>query len=221
MGKFFLTLLLIFLVLIGSLFIIPINFFVSSFIKNSDVDIEYSYLEGNIFSGKILDLYYDNNFIGDFNYKSQFTFNDISANFNSIDERNIAGTVVKELHNITDIGTIVLKDFSASSIVSTDLIKYVDLHLNVEELEIKNFECSYINGNLKISSQEISEELIGELACFEGNTILAELFNKRMKELGNITYSDSQIQVRISTKIIPDRRVQLLMDYVSFTIDLQ
>ena len=220
MGKFFLTLLLIFLVLIGSLFIIPINFFVSSFIKNSDVDIEYSYLEGNIFSGKILDLYYDNNFIGDFNYKSQFTFNDISANFNSIDERNIAGTVVKELHNITDIGTIVLKDFSASSIVSTDLIKYVDLHLNVEELEIKNFECSYINGNLKISSQEISEELIGELACFEGNTILAELFNKRMKELGNITYSDSQIQVRISTKIIPDRRVQLLMDYVSFTIDL-
>lgn len=220
MGKFFLTLLLIFLVLIGSLFIIPINFFVSSFIKNSDVDIEYSYLEGNIFSGKILDLYYDNNFIGDFNYKSQFTFNDISANFNSIDERNIAGTVVKELHNITDIGTIVLKDFSASSIVSTDLIKYVDLHLNVEELEIKNFECSYINGNLKISSQEISEELIGELACFEGNTISAELFNKRMKELGNITYSDSQIQVRISTKIIPDRRVQLLMDYVSFTIDL-
>lgn len=221
MGKFFLTLLLIFLVLIGSLFIIPINFFVSSFIKNSDVDIEYSYLEGNIFSGKILDLYYDNNFIGDFNYKSQFTFNDISTNFNSIDERNIAGTVVKELHNITDIGTIVLKDFSASSIVSTDLIKYVDLHLNVEELEIKNFECAYINGNLKISSQEISEELIGELACFEGNTISAELFNKRMKELGNITYSDSQIQVRISTKIIPDRRVQLLMDYVSFTIDLQ
>mgnify|MGYP003332110105 FL=1 len=113
-----------------------------------------------------------------------------------------------------------LKDFSASSVVSTDLIKYVDLDLNVQELEIKNFECAYINGNLKISSQEINEELIGELACYEGNTISAELFNKRMKELGNITYSDSQIQVRISTKTIPDRRVQLLMDYVSFTIDL-
>ena len=220
MGKFFLTLLLIFMLLIGSIFFIPINFFVSNVVKNLDVDIEYSYLEGNIFSGKILDLYYDNNFIGDFNYKNQFTFNDISANFYSIDEKNIAGTVVKELHNITDMGTIVLKDFSASSIVSTDLIKYVDLHLNVEELEIKNFECAYINGNLKISSQEINEELIGELACFEGNTISAELFNKRMKELGNITYSDSQIQVRISTKTIPDRRVQLLMDYVSFTIDL-
>ena len=220
MGKFFLTLLLMFMLLIGSLFFIPINFFVSSLIKNLDVDIEYSYLEGNIFSGKILDLYYDNNFIGDFNYKNQFTFKNISANFYSIDEKNIAGTVVKELHNITDIGTIVLKDFSVSSIVSTDLIKYVDLHLNVEELDIKNFECAYINGNLKISSQEINEELIGELACFEGNTISAELFNKRMKELGNITYSDSQIQVRISTKTIPDKRVQLLMDYVSFTIDL-
>ena len=220
MGKFFLTLLLMFMLLFGSLFFIPINLFVSSIMKNLDVDIEYSYLEGNIFSGKILDLYYDNNFIGDFNYKNQFTFKDISANFYSIDEKNIAGTVVKDLHNITDIGTIVLKDFSASSVVSTDLIKYVDLDLNVQELEIKNFECAYINGNLKISSQEINEELIGELACFKGNTISAELFNKRMKELGNITYSDSQIQVRISTKTIPDRRVQLLMDYVSFTIDL-
>ena len=77
-----------------------------------------------------------------------------------------------------------------------------------------------IIGNLKISSQEINEELIGKLACFEGNTISAELFNKKMKELGNITYSNSQVQVRISTKTIPDRRVQLLMDYITFTIDL-
>ena len=220
MGKFLLTLFITILLFIGSLFFIPINFFVSGVIKNLNVDIEYSYLEGNIFSGKILDLYYDNNFIGDFSYKNNFTFSDISTNFNSIDERNIAGTVIKEISNISDIGTIVVKDFSVSSIFATDLIKYVDVHLNVEELQIKDFECGYINGNLKISSQEINEELNGELACFEGNTISAELFNKRMKELGNITYSNSQIEVKISTKTIPDRRVQLLMDYVSFTIDL-
>ena len=73
MGKFLLTLLLTSLLLIGSLFFIPINFFVSSLIKNSELDIQYSYLEGNIFSGKILDLYYNNNFIGDFNYKNEFT----------------------------------------------------------------------------------------------------------------------------------------------------
>ena len=220
MGKFLLTLLLTSLLLIGSLFFIPINFFVSSLIKNSDVDIQYSYLEGNIFSGKILDLYYDNNFIGDFNYKNEFTLNDFSLYFNSIDERDIEGKVVKELLNITDIGTIVVKDFSASSIVSTDLIKYVNILLNIEKLDIVNFECVNIIGNLKISSQEINEELIGKLACFEGHTISAELFNKKMKELGNITYSNSQVQVRISTKTIPDRRVQLLMDYITFTIDL-
>ena len=220
MGKFLLTLLLTSLLLIGSLFFIPINFFVSSLIKNSDVDIQYSYLEGNIFSGKILDLYYDNNFIGDFNYKNEFTLNDISLHFNSIDERDIEGKVVKELRNITDTGTIVVKDFSASSIVSTDLIEYVNILLNIEKLDIVNFECVNIIGNLKISSQEINEELIGKLACFEGHTISAELFNKKMKELGNITYSNSQVQVRISTKTIPDRRVQLLMDYITFTIDL-
>ena len=73
MGKFLLTLLLTSLLFIGSLFFIPINFFVSSLIKNLDVDIQYSYLEGSVFSGKILDLYYENNFIGDFNYKNEFT----------------------------------------------------------------------------------------------------------------------------------------------------
>ena len=164
MGKFLLTLLLTSLLLIGSLFFIPINFFVSSLIKNSDVDIQYSYLEGNIYSGKILDLYYDNNFIGDFNYKNEFTLNDISLHFNSFDERDIEGKVVKELLNITDTGTIVVKDFSASSIVSTDLIEYVNILLNIEKLDIVNFECVNIIGNLKISSQEINEELIGKLA---------------------------------------------------------
>lgn len=220
MGKFFLTSLIILLLLFGSIFFIPINFIVSNVLKNSDLNIEYSYLEGNIFAGKILDLYYDNNFIGDFNYENQFSIDNVAANFISIDDRDIQGTVVKTFSDITDIGTLKLKDFSASSIFSTDLIKYVDLKLDIKELEIINFECENIIGNLSIASQEINEELLGELACFEGNTITAELFNKKMKELGNVTYSNAQVKVRISTKTIPDRRVQLLMDYISFTIDL-
>ena len=220
MGKFFLTSLIILLLLFGSIFFIPINLIVSNVLKNSDLNIEYSYLEGNIFAGKILDLYYDNNFIGDFNYENQFSIDNVAANFISIDDRDIQGTVVKTFSDITDIGTLKLKDFSASSIFSTDLIKYVDLKLDIKELEIINFECENIIGNLSIASQEINEELLGELACFEGNTITAELFNKKMKELGNVTYSNAKVKVRISTKTIPDRRVQLLMDYISFTIDL-
>ena len=81
MGKFFLTFLLILLLLLGSIFFIPINFIVSSVLKNSDLNIEYSYLEGNIFSGKVLDLYYDNNFIEDFNYENQFSIDNVTANF--------------------------------------------------------------------------------------------------------------------------------------------
>ena len=220
MGKILLTVFIAFLISFGSLFFVPINFFVTNFLKNSDFNIEYSYLEGNIFSGKILDLYFDNNFIGDFNYENHFSLDNVTVNFNSIDDHDIQGTVIKQFSDITDIGTLKLKDFSASSIFSTDLIEYVDLNLDIKELEIVNFECENIIGNLRVSSQEINEELLGKLACFEGNTITAELFNKRMKDLGNVTYSNAQIKVRISTKTIPDKRVQLLMDYISFTIDL-
>ena len=220
MGKILLTVFIAFLISFGSLFFVPINFFVTNFLKNSDFNIEYSYLEGNIFSGKILDLYFDNNFIGDFNYENHFSLDNVTVNFNSIDDNDIQGTVIKQFSDIADIGSLKLKDFSASSIFSTDLIEYVDLNLDIKELEIVNFECENIIGNLRISSQEINEELLGKLACFEGNTITAELFNKRMKDLGNVTYSNAQIKVRISTKTIPDKRVQLLMDYISFTIDL-
>ena len=220
MGKILLAVFIATLISFGSLFFLPINFFVTNFLKNSDFNIEYSYLEGNIFSGKILDLYFDNNFIGDFNYENHFSLDNVTVNFNSIDDHDIQGTVKKQFSDITDIGTLKLKDFSASSIFSTDLIEYVNLNLDIKELEIVNFECENIIGNLRISSQEINEELLGRLACFEGNTISAELFNKRMKDLGNVTYSNAQIKVRISTKTIPDKRVQLLMDYISFTIDL-
>ena len=41
-----------------------------------------------------------------------------------------------------------------------------------------------------------------------------------MKELGYITYSNSKAKVNISTKALSDRKVQLLADYISFTIDL-
>tara|TARA_B100000886_G_scaffold186795_1_gene128214 strand:+ start:2553 stop:3215 length:663 start_codon:yes stop_codon:yes gene_type:complete len=220
MGKILLAVFIAFLISLGSLFFVPINFLVSNFLKNSDLNIEYSYLEGNIFSGKILDLYYDNKFIGDFNYENHFSLDNVITNFISIDDQDIQGRVVKQFSDITDIGSLKLKDFSASSIFSNDLINYVDLKLDIKELEIVNFACENIIGNLSISSQEINEELFGELACFEDNTITAELFNRRMKELGNLTYSDAQVKVKISTKIIPDKRVLLLMDYISFTIDL-
>ena len=220
MGKILLAVFIASLISFGSLFFVPINLFATHFLKNSDLNIDYSYLEGNIFSGKILDLYFDNNFIGDFNYENHFSFDNVTVNFNSIDDHDIQGTVIKQFSDITDIGSLKLKDFSASSIISTDLIKYVNLNLDIKELEIVNFECENIIGNLRVSSQEINEELLGKLACFEGNTITAELFNKRMKDLGNVSYSNAQIKVRISTKTIPDKRVQLLMDYISFTIDL-
>ena len=220
MGKILLAIFIAFLLSFVSLFVVPINFFVSGFLKNSDFDVEYSYLEGNIFSGKILDLSYDKNFIGDFNYENQFSFKDLTLKFISIDDRDIEGKIIKEFSNISDMRSLFIQDLSLTSKISTDLIKNIDLKLNINELQIKNFKCIDIDGNLKISSQDIQEELFGEIDCAGRNDISVVLFNKRKKELGFITYKDSQAQVNISTQLIADKKIQLFMDYISFKVDL-
>ena len=220
MGKILLAIFIAFLLSFGSLFVVPINFFVSGFLKNSNFDVEYSYLEGNIFSGKILDLSYDKNFIGDFKYENQFSFKDLTLKFISIDDRDIEGKIIKEFSNISDMKSLFIQDLSVTSKISTDLIKNIDLKLNINELEMKNFKCIDIDGNLKISSQDIQEELFGEINCAVGNDISVVLFNKREKELGFITFKDSQAQVNISTQLIADKKIQLFMDYISFKVDL-
>ena len=220
MGKILLAIFIAFLLLFGSLFVVPINFFVSGFLKNSNFDVEYSYLEGNIFSGKILDLSYDKNFIGDFKYENQFSFKDLTLKFISIDDKDIEGKIIKEFSNISDIRSLSIQDLSVTSKISTDLIKNIDLKLNINELEMKNFKCIDIDGNLKISSKDIQEELFGEINCAVGNDISVVLFNKREKELGFITFKDSQAQVNISTQLIADKKIQLFMDYISFKVDL-
>ena len=220
MGKILLAIFIAFLVSFGSLFVVPINFFVSGFLKNSNFDIEYSYLEGNIFSGKILDLSYDKNFIGDFKYENQFSFKDLTLKFISIDDKDIEGKIIKEFTNIFDMRSLFIQDLSVTSKISTDLIKNIDLKLNINELEMKNFKCIDIDGNLKISSKDIQEELFGEINCAVGNDISVVLFNKKEKELGFITFKDSQAQVNISTQLIADKKIQLFMDYISFKVDL-
>ena len=220
MGKILLAIFIAFLLSFSSLFVVPINFLVSGFLKNSNFDVEYSYLEGNIFSGKILDLSYDKNFIGDFKYENQFSFKDLTLKFISTDDKDIEGKIIKNFSNISDIGSLLIQDLSVSSKISTDLIKDIDLKLNINELEMKNFKCVDIDGNLKISSQDIQEELFGEINCAGGNDISVVLFNSRDKELGFITYKDSQAQVNISTQLIADKKIQLFMDYISFKVDL-
>ena len=220
MGKILLAIFIAFLLSFGSLFVVPINFFVSGFLKNSNFDVEYSYLEGNIFSGKILDLSYDKNFIGDFKYENQFSFKDLTLKFISIDDRDIEGKIIKEFSNISDMRSLFIQDLSVTSKISTDLIKNIDLKLNINELEMKNFKCIDINGNLTISSQYIQEELFGKIRCAGSNDISVVLFNKRDKELGFITYKDSQAEVNISTQLIADKKIQLFMDYISFKVDL-
>ena len=220
MGKILLAIILGFILLFGSIFLIPVNFLVSTILKNSNQDIEYSYLEGNIFSGKILDLSYNKSFIGDFAYRNKFSFTDLTLNFQSIDNNNIEGKAIKALSDINDMNSVVIKDLSFSRILKTDLINNIDIYLYINELEIKDSQCINIDGDLRILSQTINEELTGELLCIEENVISIELFNKKMKELGDITYSNSKAKVNISTKALSDRKVQLLADYITFTIDL-
>ena len=123
MSKILIAIFLGFLLFFGSIFLIPVNFIVSSMLKNSNLDIEYSYLEGNIISGQILDLSYNKSFIGDFNYSSEFSFKDITLNFHSIDNNNIEGKAVKAFSDVNNTDSIVIKDLSISRSLNTDLIK--------------------------------------------------------------------------------------------------
>ena len=124
MGKILLAIILGFILLFGSIFLIPVNFLVSTILKNSNQDIEYSYLEGNIFSGKILDLSYNKSFIGDFTYRNKFSFTDLTLNFQSIDNNNIEGKAIKAFSDINDMNSVVIKDLSFSRILKTDLILF-------------------------------------------------------------------------------------------------
>ena len=96
-------------------------------------------------------------------------------------------------------------------------------HLQTNTLKSLIFVISLICYNMisfSISSQDIQEELFGEIDCAGGNDISVVLFNKRDKQLGFITYEDSQAQVNISTQLIADKKIQLFMDYISFKVDL-
>ena len=101
-----------------------------------------------------------------------------------------------------------------------DLIKNIQLKVNINELKIKNFQCLTINGSIFISADSIKENLNGDLLCRDGNKISTTLKNDNNKILGTIQYFDSSVKVSISTKALPDGRLQLLTDEVSFTVDL-
>ena len=62
--------------------------------------------------------------------------------------------------------------------------------------------------NLKIFKFDLKN-----ISSFEKNV-------DKNKILGTIQYFDSSVKVSISTKALPDRRLQLLTDEVSFTVDL-
>lgn len=220
MNKIILSVLLIFLLLFTSIFFIPINYFLNKFLPSTNqFKIEYSYLEGNIFSGSILDLYVNNNFLGDYAYESKLNLDGINIFFKATDGKVVEGNFIKTT-NSGSFNNFSLTDLKVEEELSTDLIKGIYVKFNIDRVLVESLECKSIEGLLEISSPNIEEKLTGKLSCREGNTIIADLINQKNMKLGRVQYFNSSIKVSISTKIIPDRRVRLLTDEISFTVDL-
>lgn len=220
MSKIFFSILLFFAIIVSAIFFTPINFIVGLVLNNNkELNIQYSYLDGNFFSGSVLDLYFNEQALGDYSYTTKLSTNDIHVNFLSTDEQDISGNIVKSFGSL-DPSIFTIKDFRVEENISLDLIKGINLKLYIEELRIENFQCKSITGSIFINANSIRDELNGDLACREGNKISTNLKNNKNKSLGSIQYHNSSVKVSISTKALPDRRLQLLTDEVSFTIDL-
>ena len=220
MNKFLFSIILFLILIFSTIFFLPISFYAGLFQnQNKNLNIEYTYLEGNILSGSVLDLYVDSQVIGDYSYDTTLSMKDIKIKFISTDERKISGNLIKSFDTLNS-PIFTVTDFLLEEVISLDLIKDMQLKININELKIKNFQCTSLNGSIFISANSIKEELNGDLSCREGNKITTTLKNDKNKTLGTIQYFNSTIKVSISTKALTSRNLQSLTDEVSFTVDL-
>ena len=82
MSKIFFSILLFFAIIVSAIFFTPINFIVGLVLNNNkELNIQYSYLDGNVFSGSVLDLYFNEQALGDYSYTTKLSTNDIHVNF--------------------------------------------------------------------------------------------------------------------------------------------
>ena len=220
MNKILFSIILILGLVISCIFLTPISFISSIFLKsNNELEVEYSYLNGNILSGTVLDLYVNNQALGDYSYETSIGTSKIKIKFFSTDNQDISGNIIKSFETL-DPSIFTISDLIIEETISLDLIQNVNLKFNIKELKVNNFLCESIYGSIFITANSIRDELYGDLSCRDGDKIITNLKNKKNESLGSIQYHDLSIKVSISTKALPDRRLQLLSDELSFTIDL-
>ena len=144
---------------------------------------------------------------------------DIKIKIISTDERRISGNLIKSFDALNS-SKFTVTDFLLEEVISLDLIKDMQLKININELKIKNFQCTSLNGSIFISANSIREGLNGDLSCRDGNKISTSLKNDKNETLGTIQYFNSSIKVSISTNALTSRNLQSLTDEVSFRVDL-
>ena len=220
MNKFLFSIIFFLVFIFSAIFFLPISFYAGLFLnQNKNLNIEYAYLEGNILSGSILDLYVNGQVIGDYSYDTTLSMKDIKIKIISTDERRISGNLIKSFDALNS-SKFTVTDFLLEEVISLDLIKDMQLKININELKIKNFQCTSLNGSIFISANSIREGLNGDLSCRDGNKISTSLKNDKNETLGTIQYFNSSIKVSISTNALTSRNLQSLTDEVSFRVDL-
>ena len=179
------ALLVIFLVVI---FFTPINLIVKEPLQS--YGISYENATGNIFSGDFRNVKLANLSISNINYLNSYSH--VGVKTNITDGFYFTSTILTsfDLRKIMVSNTKYSRDFKLS------FIPVINIETELEELILKDFKCTRINGDAHIKSRIFKERLIGELSCTDDSYKII-LFDRKYNQLGLITTDFNYIYLNI------------------------
>jgi len=220
MNRFLVIFIFILVLLVSLPFIMPASLVVERVIKNANLtNISYSYIEGNFFNGRVYDLTYNDNLVGDFNYDSHLSLQNLEIRFVSVDQNNYSGRFIKEFSNY-NFSDFSLNDIKSSNEFNMDNLGALVIDLDVKKATFKNNSCTSIEGSLILKIKRLRNQFSGDLFCRDGNKYGVNLLDNSNRRIGSIQLYESKIKGSLSTEVLSDRRLALFTDELSFTIDL-
>ena len=204
MIKFFAYLICLILILIGSIFFIPISAYlnhINSIIKPNKI--EYSTTDGNIFNSNIYDVYINNYDIGDFNLKTSLSFKDISLNLTTDDKFLADAVLIFPLEGINK-GDYSIFDLNIEKRYDTKIqgIGELVFIVDINEANFINNQCNTMRGILKISGSMIGEPLTGNIQCNNYNDYKILFYDSDDKYRANLELKNNELYLNVSSRLV-------------------
>lgn len=204
MIKFFAYLICLILILIGSIFFIPISAYlnhINSIIKPNKI--EYSTTDGNIFNSNIYDVYINNYDVGDFNLKTSLSFKDISLNLTTDDKFLADAVLIFPLEGINK-GDYSIFDLNIEERYDTKIqgIGELVFIVDINEANFISNQCITMRGILKISGSMIGEPLTGNIQCNSYNDYKILFYDSDDRYRANLELKNNELYLNVSSRLV-------------------